>query len=120
MAGRVGKLASSTDLEYETRMRLAIDGLAEGTYRTISAASKAQKVARQTLSDREGAVNEWLVLNSSTATPLHPRDLRARAFEISQGRSGTAATHDATSRQSSYPSPDGLIQSVPKASTKRR
>ncbi|KAI6104741.1 hypothetical protein EDD16DRAFT_1730380 [Pisolithus croceorrhizus] len=54
MAGHVGKLASSTDPEYETRMRLAIDGLAEGTYRTISAAAKAQKVARQTLSDRHG------------------------------------------------------------------
>ncbi|KAI6116589.1 hypothetical protein EDD17DRAFT_906187 [Pisolithus thermaeus] len=104
MAGHVGKLASSTDPEYETRMRLAIDGLAEGTYRTISAAAKAQKVARQTLSDRvsgwhqshrissetkqnlspaqEAAMNEWLILNSSMATPLHPRDLRARAFEI--------------------------------------
>lgn len=99
MAGRVGKLASSTDPEYETRMCLAIDGLAGGTYRTISAAAKAQKVARQTLSDRvngrhqshrvssetkqnlnpteEAAMNEWLVLNSSMATPLHPRDLRA-------------------------------------------
>ncbi|KAI6100075.1 hypothetical protein EDD16DRAFT_1526588 [Pisolithus croceorrhizus] len=39
-----GKLASSTNLEYETCMCLAIDGLTEGTYRTISAAAKAQKV----------------------------------------------------------------------------
>lgn len=31
---------------------------------------------------QEAAVNEWVVLNSSMATPLHPRDLRARAFEI--------------------------------------
>ncbi|KAI6113763.1 hypothetical protein EDD16DRAFT_1709394 [Pisolithus croceorrhizus] len=54
MAGHVGKLVSSTDLE------------------TISAAAKAQKVARQTLSDQEAAMNEWLILNSSMATPLHP------------------------------------------------
>ncbi|KAI6133812.1 hypothetical protein EV401DRAFT_2064543 [Pisolithus croceorrhizus] len=72
MAGHVGKLVSSTDLEYETCMHLTIDRLAEGTYRTISAAAKAQKVARQTLSDQEAAMNEWLILNSSMATPLHP------------------------------------------------
>ncbi|KAI6047016.1 hypothetical protein EDC04DRAFT_2887466 [Pisolithus marmoratus] len=31
---------------------------------------------------QEAAMNEWLVLNSSMATPLHPRDLHAHAFEI--------------------------------------
>ncbi|KAI5982695.1 hypothetical protein EDD15DRAFT_2526906 [Pisolithus albus] len=70
MAGRVGKLASSTDLEYETRMRLAIDGLAEGTYRTISAASKAQKVARQTLSDRVNGRHQFLLRQSRTSILL--------------------------------------------------
>ncbi|KIK75406.1 hypothetical protein PAXRUDRAFT_835686 [Paxillus rubicundulus Ve08.2h10] len=46
-----GKLASTTDPEYETRLQLAIDDLAEGTHKTVSAAAKAHNVSRQTLSD---------------------------------------------------------------------
>ncbi|KAF8556810.1 hypothetical protein OG21DRAFT_527284 [Imleria badia] len=85
MAGQ-GQRASTRDPEYETRMELAVKDLADGTYRTIKAAAKAHKVARQTLSDRvkgihkarhqaykhsqllneaqENVVNEWLVQNS--------------------------------------------------------
>ncbi|KAF9219191.1 hypothetical protein BS17DRAFT_822058 [Gyrodon lividus] len=90
MAGKRGKLASTTDPEYEG-------------HKTVSAAAKAHNVSRQTLSDRinnthrsrraaaqsqqilndaqENAVNKWLVLNSGMAAPLHPRDLRARAYD---------------------------------------
>ncbi|KIK77973.1 hypothetical protein PAXRUDRAFT_17145 [Paxillus rubicundulus Ve08.2h10] len=73
--------------------------------RISTAATNAHQVARPTLSDRasglhqsrqkaaknsqvlsgaeEKALTDWLNFNSSAATPLHARDLRARAFGIS-------------------------------------
>ena len=44
MVGRRGKYASTTDPEYETRMKLAINDYTEGTYKTINAAASAHKV----------------------------------------------------------------------------
>ncbi|KIK92926.1 hypothetical protein PAXRUDRAFT_829523 [Paxillus rubicundulus Ve08.2h10] len=52
MPGKRGELASTTDPEYETCLQLAIDDLAEGTHKTVSAAVKALDVSCQTLSDR--------------------------------------------------------------------
>ncbi|KIK93318.1 hypothetical protein PAXRUDRAFT_12726 [Paxillus rubicundulus Ve08.2h10] len=85
-------------------MELAVKDLIDGTYKTINATAKAHEVARQTLGDRvhgihrarcesykdsrhlnetqENVINKWLVQNLSMATPLHPRDLCARAFKI--------------------------------------
>ncbi|KIK73607.1 hypothetical protein PAXRUDRAFT_836227 [Paxillus rubicundulus Ve08.2h10] len=90
MAGHQGQRASTMDLEYENRMELAVKDLIDGTYKTINATAKAHEVVCQTLSDHvhgihracQNVINEWLVQNSSMATPLHPRDLRARAFKI--------------------------------------
>ncbi|KIK74592.1 hypothetical protein PAXRUDRAFT_835942 [Paxillus rubicundulus Ve08.2h10] len=104
MAGHQGQRASTMVLEYENHMELAVKDLIDGTYKTIDAAAKAHEVAHQMLSDhvhgihracresykdsqhlnetQENIMNEWLVQNSSMATPLHPHDLCAHAFEI--------------------------------------
>ena len=41
---RRGQRASTGDPEYETRMKLAINDLADGTYKTTVAAANAHKV----------------------------------------------------------------------------
>ena len=39
MAGKRGKLASTADSEYESRLQLAISDIVNGTYKTMSAAA---------------------------------------------------------------------------------
>ncbi|KAJ8596738.1 hypothetical protein M405DRAFT_928637 [Rhizopogon salebrosus TDB-379] len=104
MGRRRGKLAASTDPEYESRIQAALADVANGTHKNITVAAMAHKVARQTLRDRskglhvprgdfsksqqllnpseEEAVRDWLAHQSGAARPLHSRDLRARVTEI--------------------------------------
>ncbi|KIK74782.1 hypothetical protein PAXRUDRAFT_19542 [Paxillus rubicundulus Ve08.2h10] len=100
-----GKQASSRDPEYKSRLQQALAKLGDGTYKTVTAAANAHQVACQTLSDRASGLHQsrqeaaknsqvlsaaeekvminWLNFNLSAATPLHPCDLCACAFEIS-------------------------------------
>ena len=41
-----GKLASTQDPEYEDRLKRAVEGVIDGSYKTISQAAKANKVSK--------------------------------------------------------------------------
>ncbi|KAG1727550.1 DDE superfamily endonuclease-domain-containing protein [Suillus paluster] len=99
ISGRRGKLRASSDPTYESRIQAAIQGIANGLYKSIAAAAKEQNVSHQTLSDRclgvhkprrlaqesrqllsaaqEETVVDWCNLASTSATPIHPAKLRA-------------------------------------------
>ena len=49
MVGRRGKHASTTDPEYETRMKLAVNDYTNGTYKTVIAAARAHEVRQSEL-----------------------------------------------------------------------
>ncbi|KAG2049435.1 hypothetical protein BDR06DRAFT_975196 [Suillus hirtellus] len=103
-SGRQGKLRASLDPTYESCIQAAIQGIANGLYKSIAAAAKEQNVSCQTLSDqRSGAhksrrhahesqqilsaaqeetLADWCNLASTSATPIHPAKLRASVKEI--------------------------------------
>ncbi|KIK75418.1 hypothetical protein PAXRUDRAFT_835684 [Paxillus rubicundulus Ve08.2h10] len=98
-SGRRGKLHATSDPTYESRINAAIQGLANGLYKTLAAAARDQNVSCQTLSDRhqgthqsraeaqakmqiltptqEEVLVDWCKMASSSATPLHPSRLCA-------------------------------------------
>ncbi|KAG1900505.1 uncharacterized protein F5891DRAFT_1188412 [Suillus fuscotomentosus] len=106
MRHRRGKLSASTDPNYESRIQAALVDIANGTCKNITVAARVHEVARQTLKDRskgqhmsckdvakspqllqpseeEATIKDWPVHESGAACPVHPRDLRAQAKEIS-------------------------------------
>ncbi|KAG1790814.1 uncharacterized protein HD556DRAFT_1487955 [Suillus plorans] len=101
-----GKLSAYTDPNYESRIQAALADIANGTCKNITVAARVHKVARQTLKDRskglhvshrdvaklpqllqlseeEATIKDWPAHESGAACPVHPRDLRAQAKEIS-------------------------------------
>ncbi|KIL00578.1 hypothetical protein PAXRUDRAFT_8134 [Paxillus rubicundulus Ve08.2h10] len=62
MPGKRGKLASTTDSEYETHSQLAVDDLAEGTHKTVSAVVKAHDASCQTLSDHVNRASKFSMM----------------------------------------------------------
>ncbi|KAF9219907.1 hypothetical protein BS17DRAFT_788633 [Gyrodon lividus] len=98
MAGKRGKLASTTDPEYETRIQL--DCIY--THQSCHAAAQSQQILNDA---QENAVNKWLILNSGMAAPLHPHNLCACAYDSFRKRSAAVPDHATQQQQASFISP---------------
>ncbi|KAF9220172.1 hypothetical protein BS17DRAFT_788023 [Gyrodon lividus] len=89
--------------------RQTLSDCINNTHRSRRAAAQSQQILNDA---QENAVNKWLVLNSGMAAPLHPRDLRARAYDSSRKRSAAVPDH-AAQQQASFinPSPSTYLPS---------
>ncbi|KAG5651784.1 hypothetical protein H0H81_007423 [Sphagnurus paluster] len=90
------KLASTTDADYERRIQEALEGLHSGRFAGVVQASRVMRLrigkgsraiaaSKQQLltPEQEQVLVDWCNLRSSAATPNHPRDIAAQAFQIS-------------------------------------
>ncbi|KAG2151802.1 hypothetical protein BD769DRAFT_1769784 [Suillus cothurnatus] len=67
-----GKLAASTDTEYESWIQAALADVANGTHKNITRAAKAYKVARKTLKDHSSGLHMSVKDYSTSRQILNP------------------------------------------------